>query len=81
MMLVQKALTINTNGMLTQTPWALPALDVSTAMLLTAVAMEVDGNVDPSTNSGPHTGLYWHNSTQRIQFFDYVVTIINKLVS
>lgn len=49
-------------------------------MLLTAIAMELDG-ADPSPVSAPHVGLYWAKNTERTKFFDYVATIIHKLVS
>ncbi|KIO19227.1 hypothetical protein M407DRAFT_31118 [Tulasnella calospora MUT 4182] len=77
-MLVRLPLVMNTSGMLTQTTWSLPPLDASVAMLLTAIAMEVDDD-SPSPVSAPHVGLYWGRSPDRIKFFDYLVTIINKL--
>lgn len=78
--LVQRPLVSNAQGHMTQSPWSLPPLNASSAMLLTAIAMVLD-ETDPSPASAPHVGLYWAKNTERMKFFDYVATIIQKLVS
>ncbi|KAG9022300.1 hypothetical protein FS837_006466 [Tulasnella sp. UAMH 9824] len=76
--LVQHPLVSNAQGHITQSPWSLPPLNASSAMLLTAIAMVLD-ETDPSPASAPHVGLYWAKNTERTKFFDYVATIIQKL--
>lgn len=78
--LVRLPHAMSTSGLYTQTSWTLPPFDTPTAMLFTAIAMELDSD-DPSPSSAPHVGLYWAKGSERIAFFDYIVTMIHKLVS
>lgn len=78
--LIQHPPVSTTQGHVTQSAWSLPPLNAASAMLLTAIAMVLD-EPDPSPASAPHVGLYWAKNTERTKFFDYVATIIHKLVS